>query len=86
VFSSSAETDTNKRNRIKEDFMEALQILKFGLKKERLNFTGDLLTTHEDLTGVSPELVGKDPLVERLKKGPKADGAHGLFNWVDEVE
>lgn len=77
--------------------MEALQILKFGFKKERLNFTGDLLTTVEDLTGDSPELVGKDPLAERLEKRAsvrrpgrelEADDANaqGLFNWDDEIE
>lgn len=39
VFSSSSETDTKKRNRISPVLMEALQIVKFLLKKERLNFT-----------------------------------------------
>ena len=36
VFSSSAETDTKKRNRISPALMEALQVLKFSLKKDRL--------------------------------------------------
>jgi hypothetical protein len=86
VFSSSGETDTNKRNRIKHDFFEALQILKFGLKKERLNFSGDLLTTLEDLTGESPELVGKDAFAECLKKRGRGElEANGqLFSWDDE--
>lgn len=39
VFSSSSETDTVRRNRIKPALMEALQMLKFGLKKARLDFT-----------------------------------------------
>lgn len=39
VFSSSAETDTKKRNHIGPVLMEALQMLKFSLKKSRLNFT-----------------------------------------------
>jgi hypothetical protein len=38
VFSSSAETDTKKRNRISPALMEALQMVKFSLKKERLDF------------------------------------------------
>jgi hypothetical protein len=38
VFSSAGETDTKKRNRIAPLLMEALQILKFIYKKERLNF------------------------------------------------
>jgi hypothetical protein len=39
VFSSAKETDTAKRNQISPVLMEALQLLKFSLKKERLNFT-----------------------------------------------
>jgi hypothetical protein len=38
VFSSAKETDTAKRNQINSLLMEALQLLKFSLKKERLNF------------------------------------------------
>ena len=38
IFSSSAETDTKRRNRIGAPLMEALQIQKFIFKKERLNF------------------------------------------------
>ena len=38
VFSSAKETDTAKRNRISPMLMEALQMLKFMLKKQRLNF------------------------------------------------
>jgi hypothetical protein len=38
VFSSSAETITKKRNRIGPTLMEALQMLKFFFKKERLDF------------------------------------------------
>jgi hypothetical protein len=90
AFSSSGETDTNKRNRIDYDFMEVLQILKYGFKKERLNFTGELLTVLEDLTGVSPEIVGKDPFAERLKKGHRHDVANVAnalsFNWDDGIE
>src|ERR1700678_2085253 len=41
-FSSSAKTNTKKRNRIKPELMEALQILKFSLKKARLDFTSHL--------------------------------------------
>lgn len=38
VFSSAKETDTAKRNRMSPVLMEALQMLKFVLKKQRLNF------------------------------------------------
>jgi len=39
VFSSAKEMDIAKRNRMSPILMEALQLLKFSLKKERLNFT-----------------------------------------------
>lgn len=55
VFSSSAETDTKKRNRISEDLMEALQILKYSLKKEDLNFTDQLLTSVEELANADDD-------------------------------
>ena len=44
VFSSSAETDTKKRNRIKPVLMEALQMLKFALKQSCLDFTKNWAT------------------------------------------
>lgn len=49
AFSSSAETDTARRNRLSPILMEALQMLKFALKTDGLNFTTDLLTPEEDL-------------------------------------
>ncbi|KIJ42655.1 hypothetical protein M422DRAFT_99416, partial [Sphaerobolus stellatus SS14] len=39
VFSSSAETDTPCRNRLSPHLFEQLQMLKFMLRKSRLNFT-----------------------------------------------
>ena len=47
AFSSGAETVTARRNRIKPPLMEALQMLKFALKKRRLNFTDDWLTSEQ---------------------------------------
>jgi hAT family C-terminal dimerisation region len=41
IFSSSAETDTKKQNRIRPELMEALQILKFALKKNQYHLTSD---------------------------------------------
>ena len=38
AFSSSAEMDTKKRNQIQPDLMEALQLLKYGYKQNRLHF------------------------------------------------
>jgi hypothetical protein len=44
VFSSAGETDTAKRNRMSATLMEALQMLKFGLKQNRLSFTDGWVT------------------------------------------
>ncbi|KIM63179.1 hypothetical protein SCLCIDRAFT_1174641, partial [Scleroderma citrinum Foug A] len=43
VFSSSKATCTLRRNRISSQPLKALQILKFTLRKDRLDFTGELL-------------------------------------------
>ena len=47
AFSSRAETLTARHNRIKPALMEALQMLKFALKKRHLNFTENLLTSEQ---------------------------------------
>ena len=47
AFSSGAETLTAHRNRIKPALMEALQMLKFALKKRHLNFAENLLTSEQ---------------------------------------
>ncbi|KIJ58483.1 hypothetical protein HYDPIDRAFT_102552 [Hydnomerulius pinastri MD-312] len=49
VFSSSSETDTKKRNRISPVLMEALQMLKFLLKKEHLNFTKGWIPSQKEM-------------------------------------
>ncbi|KAF8479700.1 hypothetical protein DFH94DRAFT_693162 [Russula ochroleuca] len=55
VFSSSAETDTKKQNRIKPLLMEALQMLKYYLKKESLSFTEGWSLDEEELIKDAPE-------------------------------
>lgn len=62
VFSSAKETDTAKRNRISPMLMEALQLLKFSLKKERLNFTTGWSTPDNAMRVAyepSPSLLGR---------------------------
>lgn len=49
VFSSSAETDTKRRNRIKPELMEALQMLKFSLKGQRLDFGAGAVSSEGSL-------------------------------------
>jgi hypothetical protein len=55
VFSSSAETDTKRRNRMNSATMEALQMLKFHLKKARLNFTEGWVTSDEEMLADEPD-------------------------------
>jgi hypothetical protein len=49
VFSSANETDTAKRNRMSPVLMEALQLLKFSLKKEHLNFMARWATSEDEM-------------------------------------
>jgi hypothetical protein len=62
VFSSSSETMTKKRNRTKPgELMEALQMLKFMLKKRRLNLTDTwetLTMDDQEDTGVLGDILG----------------------------
>jgi hypothetical protein len=67
VFSSSAETDTKKRNRIKPELMESLQVLKFALKKDRLDFTAHLRLPEHPSTS-----DGSDTLKTMLNMKPDA--------------
>lgn len=55
VFSSSAETDTKRRNRIHPVLMEALQMVKFSLKQQRLNFTEGWAVTEKELENEADE-------------------------------
>ena len=55
IFSSSAKTDTKKRNRISPVLMEALQTLKLHLKKERLDFTKEWMTEEKHMMEDDPD-------------------------------
>jgi hypothetical protein len=75
VFSSSSETDTKRRNRINPLLMEALQMLKFHLKKERLNFTEAWMTLEKQMVEDAPD----DELVKQMLDNPTFD------NLLDDV-
>ena len=62
VFSSAKETDTAKRNRMSPVLMEALQLLKFLLKKQRLDFISGWAVSEEDMVGE----VSDDNLLDAL--------------------
>jgi len=64
VFSSSSETDTVRHNCINPVLMEALQMLKYGLKKARLDFTSGWMTD-EAMMG-DPEEEAEDFLAALL--------------------
>lgn len=49
VFSSSGDTFTKKRNRLSPHLMEALQVVKFVLKKEQLHFTKGWAASQRDM-------------------------------------
>jgi hypothetical protein len=87
IFSSSAETDTKKRNRISPLLMEALQMQKFYLKQARLNFTEGWITSEEAITEDHPDgdLLGKllngnqkedmDRIIESINNDERAAGS-----------
>jgi hypothetical protein len=69
VFSSSAETNTKWRNCISPLLMEALQMLKFHLKKERLSFTKNWKMPETLMMDDDPE----EDLLHKLLDGDTQD-------------
>jgi len=70
VFSSSGEMDTKRRNRISPLTMEALQMLKFHLKKRRLSFMQGWVTSEKEMLD---DADGADLLAGLLKEDFHAD-------------
>lgn len=58
VFSSSKETCTLQRANVSPLVLEALQVLKFSFKQDRLNFTSDLVAEEADYN-ISGPVSGK---------------------------
>jgi hypothetical protein len=71
VFFSVKETDTTKRNWMSPMLMEALQLLKFSLKKERLNFTAGWVTS-EDAMVYQPRPTIANALFMNVDDAPDA--------------
>jgi len=87
VFSSAKETDTNKRNRMSTMLMEALQLLKFSLKKERLSFMHGWSTPEAAMLGsVSQESQPTHDLATLLVDDPEraVDNMLGVFTDYDQ--
>ena len=88
VFSSSAETDTKRRNRIHLVLMEALQMVKFSLKTERLNFTEGLIALECDMPDDGPEadLLGALLLSDQVTDAEPMDALIATLVQDDEGE
>lgn len=82
VFSSSAETDTKRRNRISHPLMEALQMLKFTLKKNRLSFTADWITREKDLKEDDPD----NDLLRTVLDGNSQDVLDRILSSISSSE
>src|SRR5258707_6553229 len=87
VFTSAKEADTLKRNRIHPVLMEALQTLKFSLKKEWFNFTGGWQTALSEMKGKGNAGTTKDLLAHLLTRDRQATTdalLHALSDSDDE--
>jgi hypothetical protein len=82
IFSSSTETDTKKRNRISPLLQEALQMLKFHLKKERLSFTTNWITSEKEMVDDDPD----EDLLRMLLEGDYQDALDSAIRSVNDGE
>jgi hypothetical protein len=82
IFSSSAETGTKKRNRISPLLMEALQMLKFHLKKERLNFTAGWKTSETQMVDDDPD----EDLLQKLLEGNIQDSLDLVIRYMNDED
>src|SRR5229473_1164748 len=87
VFSSAKETNTLKCNCIHPVLIEALQTLKFSLKKEQFNFTGGWQTALSEMKGKRNAGTTKDLLAHLLTRDRQATTdalLHALSDSNDE--
>jgi hypothetical protein len=82
IFSSSAETDTKKRNHNSPLLMEALQMVKFHLKQDRLNFTDAWVTSEKQMVEDAPD----DDLLLKLLEGDFQDGLDRAMQSISNDE
>ena len=80
IFSSSAETDTKRRNRIHPVLIEALQMLKFSFKQRRLDFTDGWAVTEDELEYYADDDEDSADLLGKLTSDIREDGID-----IDEV-
>lgn len=82
VFSSSSETDTKRRNRLSPLTMEALQMSKFQLRKERLNFMEGWETSENQMVEDSPD----EDLLQKLLQNDFQDNFDTIIQSVNAYE
>ena len=80
VFSSSAETDMMRQNQIHPVLMEALQMLKFSLKWQQLNFMEGWAVTEDELEYYTDDDKDSADLLEKLTSEIRENGID-----IDEV-
>jgi hypothetical protein len=83
VFSSSKETCTTRRASLLPPVLEALQVLKFSYKQDRLNFTEDLIADEVDYN-ISGR-VSKKAVDELVAAGNLEELAQLLANEDEDV-
>jgi hypothetical protein len=86
VFSSAKETNTVKRNQIYPMLMEALQMLKFSLKKDRqsISFTDGWKTAKVEM--MPAQKATKEDLLAQLLTGDCQATTDALLNVLDNEE
>lgn len=86
VFSSAKETDTSKHNRIHPMLMEALQMLKFSLKKDRqsISFTDGWKTAKSEM--MEAKKFTKEDLLAQLLTGDRQTTTDTLINALDDEQ
>lgn len=82
IFSSSAETITKKRNRIGPTLMEALQMLKFFLKKERLDFMKGWAVSQQEMLQDEDE----EDILATLLTAATSEGIDSAIKCIAEQE
>ena len=85
VFLFTKETNTLKHNHIHPVLMEALQTLKFSLKKDRFNFMGDWETTQSKMKRTGDTGTTKD-LLAHLLTGDHQATTDALLHALSESD
>jgi hypothetical protein len=82
VFSSSKETCTLRRNRVSRRLLEALQVLKYSYRSERLSFVEDLCIAEEANYTISGQLT--ESAIDELMAAGKYGELEDLIKNMNE--